>query len=71
MSNGGQGDLLSGVLGALIAEGMDSFDAAAMGAWLCGHAAEISERENGSPCSATEVATNLGKARRAWAGGFR
>lgn len=66
MANGGQGDLLSGVIGALLATEMQAFDAAALGAWLCGHAAEISVSENGSPSTATDVAKYLGKARRAW-----
>ena len=66
MSNGGQGDLLSGVLGALLAGGMETFDAAAFGAWLCGRAAEISFLENGSPCTATDTAGYLGLAIRDW-----
>ncbi len=41
MATGGQGDLLSGVIGALLANGEDPMMAAARGAWLCGRAAEI------------------------------
>ncbi len=41
MATGGQGDLLSGVLGALLAAGDPPLDAACRGAWLCGRAAEI------------------------------
>jgi ADP-dependent NAD(P)H-hydrate dehydratase / NAD(P)H-hydrate epimerase len=41
MATGGQGDLLSGVIGALLATGEDPMMAAARGAWLCGRAAEI------------------------------
>ncbi len=66
MSNGGQGDLLSGVLGALLAGGMETFDAAALGAWLCGRAAEIFIPEIGSPCTATDTADNLGRAHGDW-----
>jgi ADP-dependent NAD(P)H-hydrate dehydratase / NAD(P)H-hydrate epimerase len=66
MSNGGQGDLLSGVLGALLAGGMQAFDAAALGAWLCGRAAEISVSEFGCPCTATDTAAHLGLALRDW-----
>lgn len=66
MANGGQGDLLSGVIGALLAQGMDSFDAASFGAWLCGHAAEIFVDENGSPAKATDVAGKIGLAQRSW-----
>ncbi len=68
MSNGGQGDLLSGLLGALLAGGMDTFDAASLGAWLCGRAAEISLSENGSPVTASDTADYLGLALRDWRG---
>lgn len=71
MSNGGQGDLLSGVLGALLAGGMELFDAAALGAWLCGRAAEISVSERGCPCTATDTADHLGLALRDWCRGGR
>jgi ADP-dependent NAD(P)H-hydrate dehydratase / NAD(P)H-hydrate epimerase len=71
MSNGGQGDLLSGVLGALLAGGMKPFDAAALAAWLCGRAAEISASERGSPCTATDTAVGLGLALRDWRCGGR
>lgn len=71
MSNGGQGDLLSGVIGALLAGGMGLFDAAALGAWLCGRAAEISVMEKGSPCSAADTAAWIGLALRDWRRGGR
>jgi NAD(P)H-hydrate epimerase len=71
MSNGGQGDLLSGLLGALLAGGMEIFDAAALGAWLCGRAAEISLSENGSPVTASDTADHLGLALRDWRRGAR
>ncbi len=41
MATGGQGDLLAGVIGALLAAGEDPLEAAARSAWLCGRAAEI------------------------------
>ncbi len=66
MSNGGQGDLLSGVIGALLASGMDPFNAASLGAWQCGRAAELFVGENGSPSKATDVAEKLGLALRDW-----
>lgn len=71
MSNGGQGDLLSGVIGALLAGGMDLFDAASYGAWLCGHAAELAQAEIGDVCPASETATRLGMAMRDWRRGWR
>lgn len=66
MSNGGQGDLLSGVIGALLGGGMEGYDAAAFGAWLCGRAGELSEIENGSPSTAKDNAFKLGLALCDW-----
>lgn len=40
MANGGQGDVLSGVIAALAAQGLPALHAAAQGAWRCGRAAE-------------------------------
>lgn len=40
MASGGQGDVLSGVAGALLARGLAGPDAASLAAWLCGCAAE-------------------------------
>ncbi len=41
MATGGMGDVLTGVCAALMARGLSSYDAARLGAWLCGRAAEI------------------------------
>jgi ADP-dependent NAD(P)H-hydrate dehydratase / NAD(P)H-hydrate epimerase len=41
MATGGMGDVLTGVLGALLAQGHDTHRAAGIGAWLCGRAAEL------------------------------
>ena len=41
MATGGHGDFLAGVIGARLARGDSLTDAAALGAWLCGRAAEI------------------------------
>lgn len=71
MSSGGQGDLLAGVLGALLAGGMEVREAAAFGAWLCGRAAEICEEEGGGYVSATDVAGRLGAAMEDWRVGRR
>lgn len=39
LATAGAGDVLSGVIGALLASGLDTFDAASIGAWLHGSAA--------------------------------
>jgi hydroxyethylthiazole kinase-like uncharacterized protein yjeF len=41
MATGGMGDALTGVCGALLARQVPLFEAAQLGAWLCGRAAEI------------------------------
>ena len=41
MATGGMGDVLTGICAALLAQGLAPFDAARLGAWLHGRAAEI------------------------------
>src|SRR5712675_1956820 len=41
MATGGMGDVLTGVCGGLLGQGLSPYDAARVGAWLCGRAAEI------------------------------
>jgi hydroxyethylthiazole kinase-like uncharacterized protein yjeF len=47
LSTGGSGDTLSGVLGALLAQGLSPLDAARLGVWLHGHAADLVLAERG------------------------
>lgn len=47
MASGGMGDVLSGVLGALLAQGLTLFDAAAAGVWLHAQAADIAAGRGG------------------------
>jgi ADP-dependent NAD(P)H-hydrate dehydratase / NAD(P)H-hydrate epimerase len=47
MATGGMGDVLTGVCSALIAQKLSLYDAARLGAWLCGRAAEIAIFEHG------------------------
>jgi NAD(P)H-hydrate epimerase len=41
MATGGSGDVLTGVCAALLGQHLDPYDAARVGAWLCGRAAEL------------------------------
>jgi hydroxyethylthiazole kinase-like uncharacterized protein yjeF len=66
MASGGQGDVLSGVIGTLLAQGLGGPDAAALGAWLCGRAAERCLGD-GPVCLASGTVLELGGAMRDWA----
>ena len=50
----GAGDVLAGVIGALLATGLGAFDAASLGAWLHGAAATVAS--DGGPVDARRVA---------------
>lgn len=41
MAGGGQGDVLTGALAALMGQGLKSLEASRMAAWLCGRSAEL------------------------------
>jgi hydroxyethylthiazole kinase-like uncharacterized protein yjeF len=68
MASGGMGDVLSGLCAALVAQGLELHDAASLGSWLLGRAAELALRdEHIAPesLSAPMVAEDLGRALRA------
>jgi len=48
LSKAGSGDVLSGVIGSLIGQGMNVFDAACAGAWIHGKAGELAGERRGS-----------------------
>lgn len=50
LSKAGAGDVLCGILGTLLAQELDVFDAAALGAWLHGRAGEIAGEKLGLRC---------------------
>jgi NAD(P)H-hydrate epimerase len=65
MATGGMGDVLTGVCAALAGQGLALYDAARLGAWLCGRAAELAIFDGGESeesLSATHVIARLGAA---------
>ncbi|HKH77156.1 MAG TPA: NAD(P)H-hydrate dehydratase, partial [Rubrobacteraceae bacterium] len=65
LATAGTGDVLSGVIGALLSRGMPSYDAVRAGAWAHGRAAELWLRETSWPVesmSATDLLPHLPRA---------
>lgn len=63
LAKAGSGDVLSGVVGALLARGMDSYDAAVAAAWIHGRAADLLAEETGEESYiASDLARALGRA---------
>jgi NAD(P)H-hydrate epimerase len=65
MATGGMGDVLTGVCAGLVGQGLSLYDAARLGAWLSGRAAEIAIFENGESEQSLlprHVLANLGAA---------
>jgi NAD(P)H-hydrate epimerase len=65
MATGGMGDVLTGVCAALVGQGVSLYDAARVGAWVCGRAAEIAIFEKGETQESLlprDVLKNLGAA---------
>ncbi|NPB03208.1 MAG: NAD(P)H-hydrate dehydratase [Thermotogae bacterium] len=60
LARGGSGDLLSGLIGGLLAQGMDPFEAAIAGAYIHGKAAELMPSER--PYRVIEVGSALAAA---------
>jgi NAD(P)H-hydrate epimerase len=58
LATAGTGDILSGVIGALLSRGMDAYEAARAGAWAHGRAAELWLEETGWPAESL-IATDL------------
>ena len=58
LATAGTGDVLSGVIGALLSRGMDAYEAARAGAWVHGRTAELWIEETGWPAESM-IATDL------------
>jgi ADP-dependent NAD(P)H-hydrate dehydratase / NAD(P)H-hydrate epimerase len=67
MATGGMGDVLTGVCAGLVGQGLSLYDAARLGAWLCGRAAEIaifSNSQSEQSLLPRDVLDHLGEAFR-------
>ena len=65
MATGGMGDVLTGVCAALIGQKLSPYDAARLGAWWCGRAAEIAIFNRGQSEQSllpSDLLENLGRA---------
>jgi NAD(P)H-hydrate epimerase len=60
LASGGTGDVLTGIVAALLGQGLDAFDAAALGTWVHGRAGDrLAERRGTSGVVAGEIAAEL------------
>jgi ADP-dependent NAD(P)H-hydrate dehydratase / NAD(P)H-hydrate epimerase len=69
MATGGQGDLLAGVIAAILASGQPHIQAACLGAWICGRSAEIALQQHHlseESLTPSDVAHFLGAAFNDW-----
>jgi NAD(P)H-hydrate epimerase len=64
LSTGGSGDTLSGIIGGVLAQGLAPLDAARLGVWIHGHAADLalSGRDTEEGVTPTMLADHLGAA---------
>jgi len=72
MGSGGMGDALTGITASLLAQGLDPYDAAMVGAWVCGRSAEIalaSGGESQESLRASHVVRHAGRAFQGLRGG--
>lgn len=60
MASGGMGDVLTGVCSSLLAQGADPHDAACLGSWLIGRAAEIARDDSGTAAEAVTASMMAG-----------
>lgn len=59
LATGGSGDVLTGLVGSLLAQGLGAREAAAAGAWLHGRAAELAGETHPGAVPASELARHL------------
>jgi len=59
MTVGGTGDVLTGIIASLIAQGLDRKEAARLGTWLNGKAGEKAAEKHGNGVLATDIAETV------------
>jgi NAD(P)H-hydrate epimerase len=59
MTVGGTGDVLAGIVGALLSQGSPTFTAAAAAAYLNGAAGDLAYQSKGNQLIATDLIENL------------
>lgn len=62
MTVGGTGDLLAGLIGSLMAQGLDPVEASILGAWINGKAGQISSQEYGRGTTAKDIVDKIPEA---------
>lgn len=62
LATGGSGDVLAGVIGALLARGLPARDAARLGAWVHGDAGDRLARRRGEGWGASDIAAAVPEA---------
>lgn len=61
MASGGSGDVLTGIIGALIAQGYVSYDAAVLGTYIHGYGGDIAFEKYGNGLIASDILDNIGE----------
>lgn len=59
MTVGGTGDVLAGVIASLISQGLETGEAARLGAWINGKAGKLAAEELGNGALATDIAEKI------------
>jgi NAD(P)H-hydrate epimerase len=62
LASGGSGDVLTGTIGALLAQGLDAVRAAIVGCWLHGRAGELGGESYPAAVPASKLPAYLGDA---------
>ena len=62
MTTGGTGDVLAGIIGGLLAKGMDAYEAGYLGAYISGKAGELAFNKFSYGMIATDVIDRIPKA---------